>query len=896
MTFVTASPVVRASRPTRSIGIGFVLALLAGCSGASEDHAALGALNTGGPAGSSALTAPSIFPATRSGGSITVTLRPTEVVQANQDKLVTFGVPFPRGWVTDPAQIRVLRNGQEIPAYVGVASPWRNALKADVDGASIRVARIQIHHTFANSAANGEQIEVQWGTARTQNVTTLTPVRQGWHTADSGTFVAADAVQEPDVYAVLPKNWLTQSGVSLPSRALDDSVPEARENPTTTKGQSFTGFLGLDHAANNFFYTTINQDDARVTADNQNKYKSFYESWLYDRSGTFFQGYIRSGYLTQLREAVRAADFYKKHIYRPGGAGQKAAVTGMFDMKVDKSEDYPGGNGAMYSYAEPFAYTYWMTGDDSMLEYLPWICQAQDQSEPTRWSPSLGSWTERHTSYTLLDNVIAYEVTGEAKYKTKMMSIVDDFVWHQDGAGGQLPANRIDGGLWHTSDQHGDGEGMVASPWMSALIVNAMARAYMVTEDPRVARFIARMGTFEKAATKMRQPADVTYEVNVPVRSPDYITTITGASSESAMEDVEHSLDVANALAWAGYFADLTGTPDPTLRQTAQELYTTYMIGVDYYTRPAAPASGLSAFRVDPDRKYGWQYHSTGTFGWLMNPPASVDPGGNTGGGTAGTAGGGTAGTAGGGSTGGGTAGTAGGGATGGGATGGGTAGGGSTGGGTAGGGSTGGGTAGGGSTGGGSTGGGSTGGGSTGGGSTGGGSTGGGSTGGGTVGGGGSASGIPSGNLFEGSNFDNATDMGKWSSVGGATLTLAKDTVSSSSLRVSTKSAGQGVAQVVRFASPIPAGVSVAGEIWVKRISGADRAALIQMIVHHADGSPDVTMNRAVSGYTTAQGWTRGRRSFVTAHPVSSVEFRVLNNVDRIQTFAVDSALFTAN
>jgi hypothetical protein len=83
---------------------------------------------------------------------------------------------------------------------------------------------------------------------------------------------------------------------------------------------------------------------------------------------------------------------------------------------------------------------------------------------------------------------------------------------------------------------------------------------------------------------------------------------------------VEHAMDVSAGLAWAGYFAALLGQPDVSLAQTATNLYFTYDIGVNYWTRPAGPAAvGNTAFRVSPWRKYGWEHRLSGSFPWLMS-------------------------------------------------------------------------------------------------------------------------------------------------------------------------------------------------------------------------------------------------------------------------------------
>ena len=291
----------------------------------------------------------------------------------------------------------------------------------------------------------------------------------------------------------------------------------------------------------------------------------------------------------------------------------------MFDMKVPDGQSWPGGNGAMYSYVAPLALSYWLTGDDSNLPYLPLVCDAETQGEDTRWSATAQGWTERHTAFRLLDNVIAYEVTGEKRYADEVKKGVGDFVWHQDGAGGAFPAGSvIDGALWHDGAQHGDGTGTIASPWMSALTAAAMVRAYLVSEDARIPGFLIRLGRFEKVASHTWPATEHQYDGQGALRFPDYLTAKNGTAAIHNTDDTEHAMDVAATLAWAGYFSELAGTPDATLRAAASDLYKTYQAGVAYYTRPAGPASGKAAYRIAPDRKYGWMYHDSGSYSWAM--------------------------------------------------------------------------------------------------------------------------------------------------------------------------------------------------------------------------------------------------------------------------------------
>ena len=371
---------------------------------------------------------PAFFAPAEPSGSITVRLYPMENVTTPAPKLVTFGVPFPRGSVTAAglATLRVLRGGAEMPAFVEALTPWRHITQPSLDGTSVRVARVQIQHAFTARYPGFEEVTVEWGaTARTQNVAVMQDPRSAWHAVTTGSFVAEDGVTEPDVYAVLPATHMSK-GALRPMRMtpMAASVPEAREDPAAMDAiATWPGFEEMDHAAKNNLYTVINEDDPRVTDPlNLNQYKTEFDTWLYDRSSTMFVVYMRSGYLKPLREAVRNTEFYRRQLYPQGTPPQRAV--GCFRMKSPNPNEINGGNGAMYAYNEPLAYTYWLTGDTVASQSIPLVVNCHEMNdESMRWRPPPGGWSERHTAFRLLANVVSYEVFGNTAERNRIVSV-----------------------------------------------------------------------------------------------------------------------------------------------------------------------------------------------------------------------------------------------------------------------------------------------------------------------------------------------------------------------------------------------------------------------------------------------------------------------------------------
>jgi hypothetical protein len=544
-------------------------------------------------------------------GSIPVSLCPTEGLSAGP-RLVTFGMPFPRGSLTQSglSTVRLIRSNAEVPIYVDQLAPWRHRSNASINGASVRVARVQFTYTPAGTAC--EVVQLSWGgMPRTQNIAALTPPRNGWHTVTSGTFVAGDAVEEPDVFAVLPKTWLSNGVLKgVRSLAFDDAITTTRDDPQTLANtQHWPGYTEADRALKNNFFSVINEDDPRVAVANRCPYKTVYDVWLYDRSATMYALYFRSGAGKALREAVRASDYYADRIN----------AQGYFTMRNGDTK---------YAYAENIAYTAWLTGDTTLLPKITAVVSAHDsfnhvwQNDPDRF------WTERHAAFKLLANVVAYEVSGATPLRDKIDALIAELTRHQNGAGGAIPqpAGFVDGGFYHYGSQH-DGDwadgSFGASSWMSVLLVDALTRAYASSEDAATATLVRRLGTFLSAATI--DTADHMYDTyEAPLALPRYAILSDGTDGQINFEDVEHGLDVATGIAWAGYFAQVQGFPSQALFDRANDVYLTYDISVNYWIRPGAPPLGQTAFRVNPWRKWGWEHRVAVGFSWAMTATSDV--------------------------------------------------------------------------------------------------------------------------------------------------------------------------------------------------------------------------------------------------------------------------------
>lgn len=578
-----------------------------------------------------------LMPDAESYGIVEVRLHPVEGVAAGSEQLITFGLPFPRGSITQAglSKVRVLdARGQEIPAFVEQLTPWRHLSNAALDNTSVRVARIQIRRALDVVHPNAETLRVEWGFRdRTQSRPSLENPRNGWQAVNTGSFIAGDGVSEPRVYAVLPASVLSKGLLRLgPMRPFHLDIAATRDDPAVMDAtEHYPEYREQMFASKNFFYAHINEDDPRVTTANQTPYKAAEgEPWLYDRVSAFYGLYFRSGSFKALRESVRAGEYYRVNLY-PEGTTPNSAV-GAFRLKNPSPSAYIGANGAMYSYPEGLAYSHWTTGDDVSKDGARLAAKAQQDAndEPDRWSPT-SSYTERHVGIKLSGMVVGYELFGDVPYKAgatqtyreRVVTLTTNLIWHQNGAGGALPANRVDGGLWKYGSQEGNGPSasLLVSFWQTPFVIDPMVRAYVLTDNADIAHFIRRTGNALKYGAKSYSPAQRTVYTNVPenLRLVDYVTLVDGSTYAADGAGPEHALSVGGAMAWAYYFSRLTGQPDETLAEAANELYRTYDYETNEWTRPAGPASGLSAYRNSPWRRYNWTYKTSGSLSWCLS-------------------------------------------------------------------------------------------------------------------------------------------------------------------------------------------------------------------------------------------------------------------------------------
>ena len=317
------------------------------------------------------------------------------------------------------------------------------------------------------------------------------------------------------------------------------------------------------------FLTFSNQATTATTA-----YQTTFEPWLYDRAQTIFIAYFRTGQLNWLRRAHRAAQFYKFNI----------AANGSFAL----------GGDAKYVYGQSLLYDFMLTGDESILPVIERTLQPH-AGWPANFSAATGFWTERNSAYALHAALAAFDASGNAVQANRAQSLFAGYLSMQ-----QTPINGWvkNGCAMHTRQQHDPSEDIpevMCSPWMGALLADAIWRYYILSENRQALVFLADFADYIQVYGLYNSGG---------LRLPYYGATSFGTSPPDG--DEEHTCDVLGALS-RGYWAKKTlGRPTANLIIEVNNLR-------------ASCENNLSGASLSPARKFNWWFGTNSDWQWLLS-------------------------------------------------------------------------------------------------------------------------------------------------------------------------------------------------------------------------------------------------------------------------------------
>jgi hypothetical protein len=363
-------------------------------------------------------------------------------------ELVSMGIPFAPGALTDANQVRILdAGGIEVPAFVKPTLRWHW-----LDN-SIRAVKVQF---FADPAG---QYRFDTSQPRTRIID-----EQFY---DNGTRPGKMNAPVPRLLATLDAGWLVDSQIAGPqlvrdpARAYDQFVDRQWQWAENT---SYTGVHGF----------------------------------LFDRASVIGFQYVRNGDPDYFAEFYNSATFYLSKIKTEGSGGGWPDCTGGWAFDGVNACD------PKYSYLTPQLLLIALAGDDTRLSDET-IGHMVENQMLGGWNFPLGpyqggaqSWTERQIGLALEHVVSGYELTGDAGMRQDILAIVGWLHDHQQTP----PGDPYTGGWTHSWQMH---EGLDydpttdvrgTSPWMSANIAGGLWRAWQVTGDTRIGVLLSHLGRY----------------------------------------------------------------------------------------------------------------------------------------------------------------------------------------------------------------------------------------------------------------------------------------------------------------------------------------------------------------------------------------------------------------
>ncbi len=509
------------------------------------------------------------------------------------ERTVAFGMPFPRGALADARRLRLEdERGGEVGVDAIELARWRHFSDAAIDERSIRAVLLSFRHDC--TAAQRADYVVRWGALRAKDagtgVTASNVAERTWieqagpdprqhpQTDNYALDAGAEPVREPAVWVQLPPAWLMRCNLRGPVAPVQAGISR----------DWFSGFMR----------TYVNDVAADVSAfergDNGQglvHWGSEFEAWLYDRPAVLWNAYVQTGDATWLRHAHRATQFYASQISLSGRRGSFAKRPG----------------DAKYAHAGGVFTAYLLTGDGRLLERIRAVADlvAGVETRLPAFEKTTGLWTERHMSVAIGGALAAWEATGEAIYRRRMLSIIEGMQADRSRPPRGYPdPAAMAGVLLHRPEVHEEGgfPDVVMSPWMSALMAEALWRYYLHSDDARALRIIGDYAQFV---------AERAIETQGVAAAPRYLAGLKG--NYEGLE-AEHAFDVLGLLARGRWARQRLGQPTAQIEAQIAQLRQTADAAFSSWVRNTP---GLPRYRLAPTRKAGWWYGSTYDLAWF---------------------------------------------------------------------------------------------------------------------------------------------------------------------------------------------------------------------------------------------------------------------------------------
>jgi hypothetical protein len=490
---------------------------------------------------------------------VNIELEPQIVKKISTMKLTRLLLPVPQKLISNDATLQLIAGIEKIKAKFSIVNVWSTIQKDDIKKANkvrnahyIRLLLIEVEQQDLPS----KQITLYWRNHQKNRLTNGVDLNHS------------------DVSLIFPtQNWLAQSLLLHPEYNQDDHdwyvEPQKK-----------------------YAYYITNQE----LLSQRGYPPTRAAQWLYDRPQTVFQLFIMSGEQQWLTKGKKLSSFYQQHIDEEG----------LFTLKNRFDAKYLMPKGLLYDFL--------LSGNSQAKSALKKIYQAS-LAWDEKYSLKRGFWTERNQAAALNTAISYWEASNDEAALVRINNIIDatvEMTFNPQGAW------LLRGCPQHSFKSHeGWGDNSPAcSPWMMALLGDALWRFYQLTNDKRAAALIDAFGDFILNHGLFYGNKRVK---NIVI--PKYIVSIENPEQEELNQwsDPQHACDVAGLLGKSVYIKNKSGNDSFLVQSLFSAFVEQCQQSYVRLKKEQNKKQNKPYWSLKPPRRFAWMYSTTSDLPWLNN-------------------------------------------------------------------------------------------------------------------------------------------------------------------------------------------------------------------------------------------------------------------------------------
>jgi hypothetical protein len=328
--------------------------------------------------------------------------------------------------------------------------------------------------------------------------------------------------------------------------------------------------------------------------------------WLYDRPQAIYQLFLMSGENQWLTKANKLAEFYSKNIDE----------SGLFVLKKNFDPKYLMPKGLLYRYL--------LSGDVEAKKTLKRMFERSLDWDES-YSLRRGFWTERNQAAALNVAVSYWELSHDKAALVRINNIIDASVAMTFNPDNNWPLRGCPQHSYKSHEGWGD-DTPACSPWMMALLGDALWRFYQLTGDVRAGSLIDAFGDFILNYGIYYGDARVK---NIVIAK--YIVSMENPKQEELNQwtDPQHACDVAALLGKSAFIKQQTNQDNFLVKTLFNALLEQCQKSYIRLKKQQKNKSNANYWIIKPPRRFGWMYSTTSDLPWLNNALLNITNLGN---------------------------------------------------------------------------------------------------------------------------------------------------------------------------------------------------------------------------------------------------------------------------